>query len=171
TNDPPDNMLADFSFGFATVTPPVPIHDIQGAAHVSPKNGQTVSNVQGIVTAKRSNGFYIQDPNPDSDPATSEGIFVFTSSSPTTVSVGDAVTVSGKVQEFRPGGASSGNLTTTALSGPTIAVVSRGNPLPPPIVVGTGGRVPPSTVIEDDAIGGDVETSGTLDPASDWLDL
>ena len=170
TNDPPDNMAANFSWSFTTVTPSVPIHDIQGAAHVSPKNGQTVSNVQGIVTAKRSNGFYIQDPNPDSDPATSEGIFVFTSSSPTTVSVGDAVTVSGKVQEFRPGGASSGNLTTTELSGPTIAVVSRGNPLPPPIVVGTGGRVPPSTVIEDDA-SGDVETSGTFDPASDGLDF
>ena len=27
------------------------IHDIQGAAHISPKNGQAVSNVLGIVTA------------------------------------------------------------------------------------------------------------------------
>src|SRR5207237_1271913 len=77
---------------------------------------------------------------------------------------------SGKVQEFRPGGASSGNLTTTELSGPTIAVVSRGNLLPAPIVVGTGGRVPPNTVIEDDA-SGDVETSGTFDPATDGLDF
>src|SRR5438552_18052731 len=111
----------------------------------------------------------MQAPNPDSDPATSEGIFVFTSSSPTTVSVGDAVTVSGKVQEFRPGGASSGNLTTTELSGPTIAVVSRGNPLPPPIVVGTGGRVPPNTVIEADAMSGDVVTSWMVVQVRDGL--
>ena len=169
-HDPRLFMSANYAFSFTTVAPPTAIHDIQGAGHISPKNGQNVSGVQGIVTAKRSNGFYMQDLNPDADPATSEGIFVFTSSSPTTVSVGDAVTVSGKVQEFRPGGASSGNLTTTELSGPTIALVSRGNPLPPPIVVGTGGRIPPSTVIEDDA-SGDVETSGTFDPASDGLDF
>src|SRR3989442_1112359 len=171
TNDPPDNMAADFSWSFATVTPPTPIHDIQGAGHISPKNGQNVSNVNGIVTAKRTNGFYMQDPNPDGDPATSEGIFVFTSSSPTSVSVGDAVTVSGKVQEFRPGGASAGNLTTTELTGPTIMVVSHGNSLPAPAIVGTGGRIPPSMVIEDDASSGNVETSGTFDPASDGLDF
>jgi len=105
TQDPPDTMASDYTFSFTTVAPPVAIHDIQGAAHVSPKNGQNVSNVNGIVTAKRSNGFYMQDPNPDSDPATSEGIFVFTSSAPSAVNVGDAVKVNGRVSEFRPGGA------------------------------------------------------------------
>src|ERR671932_1487906 len=63
--DPPDNMAANYVFGFATVAPPVAIHDIQGASHSSPKAGQTVSNVNGIVTAKRSNGYYMQDPSPD----------------------------------------------------------------------------------------------------------
>src|ERR671936_359827 len=87
-SDPPDNMAANYVFSFGTVAPPVPIHDIQGASQISPKNGQNVSNVNGIVTAKRSNGFYMQDPTEDSDPATSEGIFVFTSSAPT-VNVGD----------------------------------------------------------------------------------
>src|SRR4026209_1545034 len=113
-------------------------------------SGLTVANVPGIVTGKISNGFYMQDPSPDSNDATSEGIFVFTSSTPT-VSVGDAVTVSGTVVEFRPGGSGSTNLTTTEISSPSIAVQSTGNPLPPPIVIGMGGRIPPATVIEDDA--------------------
>ena len=39
-----------------------------------------------------------------------------------------------------------------------------------PTVVGAGGRVPPTTVIEDDA-SGDVETSGVFDPAQDGIDF
>jgi predicted extracellular nuclease len=155
-----------------TVTTPVAalaIHDIQGAAHTSPHSGETVAT-RGIVTALRSNGFHLQDPAPDADPATSEAVFVFTGSAPT-VAVGDAVRVRGRVSEFRPGGASTGNLTTTELAGsPTVTVVSSGNPLPAPSVVGSGGRVPPGEVIEDDAAG-DVETGGTFDPADDGIDF
>ena len=123
----------------------------------------------GIVTARSSNGFWMQDPNADADVATSEGIFVFTSSAPAAV-VGDSVRVSGRVQEFRPGSATNGNLTTTELSSPTVTVLSTGNPLPAPVVIGNGGRIPPDTVIEDDA-SGSVETSGVFDPAQDGLDF
>jgi hypothetical protein len=105
------------------------IHDIQGAAHISPLNGQLVTNVPGIVTAIASNGFYLQDPNPDNDDATSEGIFVFTSSSPT-VAVGDSILVSGRVIEFRPGN-NADNLTITEISdSPTITVLSSAIPSP-----------------------------------------
>lgn len=172
TIDPPDNMAANFVFSFTTITPPTFIHDIQGASHTSPMNGASVTNVNGIVTAKRSNGFYMQDPNPDSNEATSEGIFVFTSSAPG-VNVGDAVRVGGTVQEFRAGGAGGvANLTTTELGGPGLAVqvLSSGNQLPAPVIIGSGGRLPPSTVIEDDATG-DVETSGIFDPGSDGIDF
>ena len=169
--DPPDQMDADVTWSFTvTSAPPVAIHDIQGAAHISPKNGQTVSGVRGILTAVSANGFWMQDPSPDADVATSEGIFVFTSSRPS-AAVGDLVSVSGRVQEFRPGGATNGNLTTTELSGnPTISVLSSGNPLPPATIIGNGGRVPPNQVIEDDA-SGSVETSGTFDPDQDGLDF
>jgi uncharacterized protein len=51
-----------------------------------------------------------------------------------------------------------------------VAVLSSGNPLPAPTVVGAGGRVPPSTVIEDDA-SGSVETSGVFDPGADGIDF
>jgi hypothetical protein len=133
--------------------------------------GQSVSGVTGVVTAKVSNGFYLQDPNPDADVATSEGIFVFTSSAPT-VNVGDLVSVGGTVAEFRPGGSASANLTTTEIGNPslTVSVLSSGNVLPAPIVIGTGGRIPPATVIEDDATGS-VETSGVFDPGSDGIDF
>ena len=82
------------------------------------------------------------------------------------------VRVSGRVLEFRPGGETTDNLTTTEITTPglSVAVLSSGNPLPAPTVVGAGGRVPPSTVIEDDATGS-VETSGIFDPAADGIDF
>ena len=73
-------------------------------------------------------------------------------------------------QEFRPGGAAKGNLTTTELGSPSVTVLSSGNALPDPVVMGTGGRIPPDTVIEDDATGS-VETSGVFDPDTDGLDF
>jgi Ca2+-binding RTX toxin-like protein len=151
--------------------PAVRIRDIQGAAHTSLLNGQTVANVPGIVTALRSNGFYLQDPNPDANDATSEGIFVFTSSAPAT-SIGASVLVSGTVSEFRPGGSGgTNNLSITQIGGnPTITTVSSGNPLPAATVLGNGGRAIPNTVIEDD-VNGSVETSGTFDPAQDGIDF
>ncbi len=151
------------------ITPPVRISDIQGASHTSPLNGQTVSGVPGIVTALRSNGFYLQDPNPDGSDATSDGIFVFTSSAPT-VRVGDLIQVSGRVSEFRPGGATSANLTTTQISSPSITILSSGNALPTAIVLGNGGRTIPNSVINDDGTG-NVETSGTFDFATDGIDF
>jgi predicted extracellular nuclease len=169
-DDPPDAMAADFSWSFSTVAPPTRIHDIQGAAHRSPLEGETVSGVAGIVTAKASNGFYFQDPDPDADPATSEAIFVFGTSASAAVTVGDSVRVSGRVTEFRPGGSSSANLTTTEITSPSVTVVSSGNALPSPTVLGTGGRTPPPEVIEDDATGS-VETSGVFDPAQDGIDF
>ena len=146
------------------------IHDIQGSAHTSPLAGTAVSRVPGLVTAVRSNGFYLQDPNPDANDATSEGIFVFTSSAPT-VSIGDSILVSGTVSEFRPGGSSGDNLSTTQIGGsPTITKLSSGNALPTATILGNGGRSIPTTVIEDDATG-NVETSGNFDPAQDGIDF
>jgi predicted extracellular nuclease len=146
----------------------IPIHTIQGAAHRSPLTGQRITT-SGIVTAKIGNGFYIQDPSPDADDATSEAIFVFTSSAPT-VSLGDSVVVTANVSEFRPGGNTSTNLTTTELASPSVITASTGNPLPAATVLGALGRTPPTQVIEDDA-SGDVETSGVFDPASDGIDF
>src|SRR5207237_7172452 len=130
TEDPPDTLANDFSWSFTVATPSTSarIHDIQGAAQASPLLDTMVSGVPGIVTAKVANGFFMQDPSPDSDPATSEGIFVFTSRAPSVV-VGDSVLVSGTVNEFLPGGAAT-NLSRTEIGSPTVSVVTAGNSLP-----------------------------------------
>src|SRR5947209_19798385 len=54
---------------------------------------------------------------------------------------------------------------------PTVTVRWHGNPPPVGTLIGLGGRMPPTSVIEDDAIDGNVETSGVFDPASDGLDF
>ncbi|MER6537518.1 endonuclease/exonuclease/phosphatase family protein [Streptomyces sp900105755] len=114
------------------------IHDVQGTTRTSPYAGQKVTDVPGIVTATRtygsSRGFWLQDPTPDDDPATSEGVFVFTSSIPK-VAVGDSVTVTGTVSEYVPGGAATGNQSLTEITRPTVTTVSTGNAVPAPVVI------------------------------------
>ena len=127
-----------------------------------------MTGVPGVVTAKDAKGFWIQDTQSDANAATSEGIYVYVGAAPA-VAVADAVTVGGTVSEFRPANTAT-NLTTTEITAPAVTVVAHGAALPAPTLVGTGGRVPPATVIEDDATG-DVETSGTFDPASDGVDF
>ncbi|MFH9979189.1 lamin tail domain-containing protein [Streptomyces sp. NPDC017179] len=129
-----------------TATPPADaisakIHDIQGTNRRSPLSTKNVKDVTGIVTGVRttstsstSKGFWMQDPNPDNDPRTSEGIFVYTSSNPT-VKVGDSVTVAGVVTEYYPGGYDTGIQSTTEIMKPTVTVLSSGNPLPAPVVL------------------------------------
>jgi predicted extracellular nuclease len=85
--------------------------------------------------------------------------------------VGDSVKVNGTVTEFRAGGADGlTNLTITELVSPVVTLVSSGNALPTPTVLGAGGRKIPNQVIDNDATG-DVETSGTFDPATDGIDF
>lgn len=121
--DPPDNMTVNFTAGFTTVTPPLPIGTVNGtipdsaacASHVSPYVDQTVK-IQGVIYEKTlqaisnsSNtykGFYIQNTaaTADSDPTTSDGLFVFMSTSDAisgySPQVGDEIILSGKVQEY-----------------------------------------------------------------------
>jgi uncharacterized protein len=154
-----------------TVTTPPPfeqIHDIQGTRFQSPFTGQRVST-SGIVTALDTDGFYLQDPTPDSNDATSEGVFVFTSSAPH-VAVGDAANVTATVAEFLPGGSSgASNLTITELDSPSVTVTSSGNALPPPVVIGVD-RTPPTQVIDTPETG-DANTEAALQPARDGLDF
>jgi uncharacterized repeat protein (TIGR01451 family) len=145
------------------------IRSIQGAGHLSPLNGLDVDRVFGIVTALKTNGFYLQDPAPDIEPATSEGIFVYTAIAPQ-VFVGDALFVKGRVLEYRPDGTGSPGLTITEIVSSTVLKVTSGNPLPDPVILGSGGRNLPGQVIEDDAQG-DVESSGIFDPGNDGIDF
>lgn len=153
------------------------IHTIQGASQLSPLTGSAVTT-RGIVTALDSNGYYLQDPTPDSNDATSEAVFVFTSSAPT-VKVGDDVQLSATVSEFRSGcsncaptSSAYANLTTTELVSPTgQTVLSQNNALPAPVVLGSGGRAIPTTIIKAGS-NGDVEiVPNPFSPATDGLDF
>lgn len=162
--------------GTAGTTPPPPtgtpatIEQVQGTSFQSPLVGQQVKDVQGIVTARNGTaGFWIQSAKPDSDPRTSEGLYIFGSAG--SVKVGDAVTVAGKVSEYRPGGVDNGNLTTTELGSPNVHVDSSGNALPAPVEIGTKGHIPPAQVVET-GDPGNVETAGlTLNPKKNALDF
>ncbi|NHZ78568.1 ExeM/NucH family extracellular endonuclease [Massilia sp. CCM 8695] len=79
------------------------IPQIQGAGAASPFVNASVST-EGVVTHKVSNGYFIQDANGDGDPATSDGLFVFTGTAPL-VAVGDLVRVKGTIVEYKPTGA------------------------------------------------------------------
>lgn len=145
----------------------LPIHAIKGAAHRSPCVGSLVVT-EGVVTARSGQGFWVESLAPDGDEATSEGLYVYTASAPA-VAVGDRAVITGTVTEYYPGGYSTGNLSITEITNPTVRVISSGHPLPATLV-GISGRLPPGEVIEDDAAG-DVETTGFFDPASDGLDF
>lgn len=140
-----------------------PIYNIQGAGQVSALVGASVTT-GGIVTAVDTNGFYLQDALGDGDIATSDALFVFTGDAPG-LAVGDELEVAGTVSEFTPGGVSTGNLSTTQISGsPIITPLSTGNALPAVVIIGAGGRVPPAENIDDDAF-------GSFDPVTDGIDF
>ena len=198
------------SGGNTTPLPPISglrIHDIQGRQHLSPYRGSFALEVPGVVTARRFNGFYFQDPQPDADERTSEGVFVFTGSTPpAAATVGAAVLVNGRVTEFRAGCTPTctppdfpaGDFGSSAFANLSVTQIDRAVVAPggmgaiAPTVVGAGGRVPPTTVIDNDTpdpqtddpplVSGNVESKSsaaldtanqdpTFDPDEDGIDF
>lgn len=113
-----------------------PIAQIQGSGLLSPLNGSIVTT-EGVVTAQKfNNGFFLQtaDAEVDGNPATSEGIFVFTSTAPpATAAVGNRVRVTGTVTEFTPATNLNQLSITELVSVTSIQVVATGVALPAPI--------------------------------------
>lgn len=105
----PQAMESAFSSMFTVSEGVIPIGRIQGAGDTSPYVGQTVE-FEGVVVADYEGasadgalrGFYVQsrDGEDDGDPATSEGIFVFTAGADE-ASLGDEVAVTGRVAEYQ----------------------------------------------------------------------
>ncbi len=76
-----------------------PVYAIQGPGLASPLERTRVSTV-GVVTAVTADGFFLQDPQGDGDPRTSDGIFVYTDRRPQ-VRPGECVLVQeAAVQEY-----------------------------------------------------------------------
>ncbi|MCB0215932.1 MAG: endonuclease/exonuclease/phosphatase family protein [Chloroflexi bacterium] len=143
------------------------IREVQGAAHRSPAEGRIVDGLPGIVTLVRPGGFYLQDPEPDARPSTSEAIYVRYPAAGD-LAPGDALRVGGTVIEERLDDAW---LSTTLIGGEVrLERIASGLDLPEPVILGEGGRRPPNAVIDDDA-GGDVETRGRFDATRDGIDF
>ena len=106
-NDPPDNMIANFTVGFSTADACTlsytPIYEIQGSGATVALTGSrttmgvVIGDYEGPSPALR--GFFIQDLTGDGNPATSDGIFVFEGSNANSVNLGDVVRVTGNAGE------------------------------------------------------------------------
>ena len=112
-----------------------PIYTLQGSGTASSFVSQAVTTV-GVVTKLNSNGFFIQDLTGDGNPATSDGLFVFsTSFAP---AVGSLVRVAGTLVEFNTGAASNASTVSQPLTEITsVSAVT---------VLGTGYSVAPTLV-------------------------
>jgi predicted extracellular nuclease len=128
------------------------IAEIQGDKSISAHERENVS-VTGVVTARTATGFFLQSPDDkqDGNPATSEGIFVFTRSAPPAdVAVGSIVTVAGEVQEYR-NRQDTNSLTITELAHrlgqDSLQVISKGNSLPKAVVF-TAADIAPDQIDE-----------------------
>ncbi|HKJ17776.1 MAG TPA: ExeM/NucH family extracellular endonuclease [Xanthomonadales bacterium] len=133
--------------------PVTPIHDVQGSGSASPLDGWLVT-IEGIVVGDFQdgrgrngdlNGFAVQEQwrDTDSNPATSEGVFVF-DGTPTAqdVAVGDQVCVTGRVQEYFDE-----TQVDATVSGGGVVVLRHGRARPRPRRV----RLPaPGIIINDD---------------------
>ena len=81
-----------------------PIAEIQGDGAVSPELNQQVT-VKGVVSgvftqAGGLGGFFIQSLQPDNNPKTSEGLFIYTAQWQPALKPGDVLMVSGQVSEM-----------------------------------------------------------------------
>jgi predicted extracellular nuclease len=118
---PPPEMCGD---------PFTPIYEVQGSGAASPLVSTDLA-VEGVVVGDfqnnaspddgNLNGFHLQDPAGDGNPATSDGIFIFAPGG-MDVAAGDAVRVRGAVSEFNG---------MTEITAAQIWVCSTGNSLVP----------------------------------------
>jgi uncharacterized protein len=108
--------------------PFTPIYEIQGNEMSTPLAGQNLAT-EGVVVGDfqegGKNGFYIQDPIGDDDPATSDGIFIYAPGG-MDVNVGDHVRVRGTAGEYSE---------LTQVSSSQLWVCDIGVPLPEPTIL------------------------------------
>ena len=117
------------------------IAEINGPKFLSPYQNQVVANVSGIITAKGPDGLWLRSTQPDKDERTSESIYVFGRAFGANLTVGDAITVGGKVLEYR---SNKDYIYLTELSAPVLEnKLSSGNVVTP-LVIGKDTRDPPT---------------------------
>ncbi len=116
------------------------LHEVQGPSEVSPFVGRTVTTTTNLVTAVVSGGFFLQarEGEVDSDPATSEGIFVSTPDGvPALAALGNAVVVTAFVEEFHPASDPAAP-TRTQFINPMLELIATNEPPPSATIIGAG---------------------------------
>ncbi|KAK5752306.1 hypothetical protein LTS12_017607 [Elasticomyces elasticus] len=117
----------------------VTIAQINGNRYLSPYQGQRVTDVRGLVTAKGPNGFWIRSTTPDSDDRTSESIYVFGRAALPNATVGNVVSLNGRITEYR---SSPAYVYLTEIDQPSnITTISTGNSVKPRVLGGLIGTV------------------------------
>ncbi|KAG6901782.1 hypothetical protein C0995_008028 [Termitomyces sp. Mi166 len=91
-------QLLGFMSSCISVASSTTIAAIQGTRFKSLLADQNVTNVTGVVTAKWSRGFFLNDTNPPGDPRVSTGLSIVINST-ITVNVGDLVSLNGTVSD------------------------------------------------------------------------
>lgn len=106
-----------------------PIYYIQGRDATSPLVNQRVTT-QGVVSKVTNNGFFMQDDIGDDDESTSDGIFVYTGSTPS-LAAGHRVRVNGTVTEYAVGSGPEAitNPLTQLAGNPVVSVLETDVPL------------------------------------------
>ncbi len=126
------------------------IAQVQGTGTASPLNGQTVT-IQGVVTGLTGSGFFLQMPGPgDGNPASSDGVYVFTSASrlPSTAQPGNELCVTGAVNEYAPSSDPNSPTNTEIDSPATVTLLATGAALPQPILL-TAADTDPAGMIDE----------------------
>ena len=122
--------------GGGGVTPPLAaaIYTIQGTGAASALVGTKVIT-SGVVTRRNSNGFFMQDPVGDNNPATSDGIFVLIDPALSAhAQVGNLVQVTGVVTEFIPGAGTTASPLTELTAVSAITVQGSGYSITPTLL-------------------------------------
>ena len=137
---------------FATDTGRQTPASIQGRGHRSPLAGSFVLGLEGIVTAvERSSEvprLWFQSQRGDGDDGTSEALLISLAPGQPLPRAGDAVRISGLVQEL----GREGQLSTTSVRASAVSAISRGVSPPSAVVLGDGGRRIPSASIDQDSL-------------------
>ncbi|KAK6194348.1 hypothetical protein LQW54_011533 [Pestalotiopsis sp. IQ-011] len=119
------------------------IEEINGNKFLSSYNGQAVTNVTGVVTAKGPSGLWIRSVEKGTDPKVSDAIYVYGSAlaSNTSIVTGDVIVLNGKVSEYR---SASTYLYLTEIISPVVTAILESGQTVEPLVIGTDTHSPPT---------------------------
>lgn len=163
------SWLATFLAGSAAA---VTIEEINGNKFLSSYNGQAVTNVTGVVTAKGPSGLWIRSVEKGTDPKVSDAIYVYGSAlaSNTSIVTGDVIVLNGKVSEYR---SASTYLYLTEIISPVVTAILGSGQTVEPLVIGTDTLSPPTgqyTSLDDGDVFGVPNNQSLLSVVNPELD-